>query len=299
MVKNIVTIGGGKGQSELLSGLKSYEYNLGAIVAMTDNGGSSGEMREEHGILPPGDVRRCIAALAADPELEAKWNARAEDNTAHGNELLRDLFLEHGTEEGIRIAHEQYNVQGTVAPVTTANVDITAVLTDGTIVEGEEEIEHLPLGSNTRIMQLGVSGLAHISDSAAGVIANADLIVLSMGSLYASLISNLVIDGVAAAIRDAGVPVVLVCNRTNGEDTIGYTQLDYLESVQQYLGEGVLTHMIVDNGDTPYPPDSLVVAQSELPEHVIVIAQDLAAENRIAISGEKVAKEIDTLCKSL
>lgn len=301
MKKTIVTIGGGSGQADLLRALYDTPLTVGAVVTMTDNGGSSGKMREEDGILPPGDVRQCLAALSNNRDLLYEWNSRSLDNTAAGNVVLRDLFLEHGVEEGIAKAHELYDVAGTVVPVTTADVHLTAVLDNGTVVEGEEGIDHLAETTDANVVTVALDGPAVISESARTLIEQADMIVLSMGSIYTSIVANLVVDGVTAAIRQAGVPVVLICNRSNGEDSYGFTQADYLRVAEQYLGAGVVTHMLVDNGTVGYPKGADRVQQADCTrEGLQVISADLGnKEHTAAVSGEKAAQVILELCTSL
>lgn len=300
MIKKIVTIGGGKGQSELLAGLRNFPYELGAVVSMTDNGGSSGEMRKQFNILPPGDMRRCIAELSRNRALADEWNSRDSHGTAVGNEVLRKLFMEYGVEEGARQAHILFDVEGTVVPVTTANVQLTARLSDGSMIEGEDKIDHLAQFSQERITQLGVTSSADISESARTLIAQADMIVLSMGSLFASLLSNFAIAGVADAIRAAAVPVVFICNRSNGEDSIGFSQTDYIAVVQQYLGEGVLTHVIADDSTLSYPPHADRVTPGIMDDTLTVLLADIADPDRPeAVSGHKAAAVVHDLCISL
>lgn len=301
MQKTIVTIGGGSGQADLLRALYDIDCEVGAVVTMTDNGGSSGKMREEDGILPPGDIRQCISVLSSNRDLWSQWNERSSDNTAAGNIEMRKLFLRLGVEDGIRKAHELFDVQGTVAPVTVADVQLTAVLDDGSVIVGEERIDHLSQEVDARIVSLAVDGPAVIAESARELIAHADMIVLSMGSIYTSLIANLVVDGVGTAIRNAGVPVVLICNRSNGEDSHGFNQADYIQTVEKYLGAGVVTHMILDDGTHPYPEGANIVEAAEItvPGLEVIRADIALEENTAAASGKKVAIILENICNSL
>ncbi|MCA9367056.1 YvcK family protein [Candidatus Kaiserbacteria bacterium] len=267
--QNIVVIGGGTGTHTVLSGLKRYpkRLNLTAIVTMADSGGSTGRLRDEFGFLPVGDVRMALAALARD--------------TADHEELLRKLFLYRfnkgdglsghnfgnlllvaltdilGSEEAaIRAAAKVLRVAGHVLPVTNEHIDLVAEYADGTQVIGEHDIdEPTTFTSNTPIINLSVTPSATITDRAEAALLAADMIVLGPGDLYTSVLANVVVDGVAAAIKNSGATVVYVCNlMTKSGQTLGMGVTEHVAEIERYIGTA-LDAVLVNTG--AFPPELL------------------------------------------
>ncbi len=242
----VVVIGGGTGSYNVLRGLKSYPVELAAIVSMLDDGGSSGRLRDEFGHLPPGDVRRCLLALAADDDtgwtLRRLFEFRFErgfglNGQSVGNLLLTALTEISGDLEGaIRDATRLLNVRGEVIPVTLADSRLCAVLADGTQVLGESNIDVRHVRPDLPIRDVYLDPPAPANPRAIEAIASADVIVIGPGDLYSSVMPNLRVDDLAGAIRDAHAPVVYVSNlMTKHGETDGYTAARMAEVVRSAL----------------------------------------------------------------
>ena len=258
MAKRIVVIGGGTGVFNVLMGLKDRGHNLSAIVSMADDGGSTGQLRETFGILPPGDVRRALVALAdSDAELLADlFTYRFEEGDglsghAMGNLLLTALERITGSfERAVNAAGRMLGVKGKVIPVTLDNVRLMAVLDDGTEIIGEAKID-APLGERKgRIKQVKLIGDARPNPKALDAIAAADLIVIGPGDLYTSLLPNLVIDGVREAIEASkGIKAFIVNVMTKYGETDGFSAKDFADVVVRALGVKVLDTVIVNTAE--------------------------------------------------
>ncbi len=240
----IVAIGGGTGLSTLLSGLKRYSSNLTAIVTVADDGGSSGVLRRELGVQPPGDVRNCLAALATEePLLTRLFQYRFQAGTGLEGHSFGNLFLSALTaitgslESAITASSRVLAVQGQVVPATNADVRLWAELEDGTRIEGESAIGHAP----SPIVRLGCTPERPPAlPRALEAIAHADLIVLGPGSLYTSLLPNLLVPELVEAIGRSKAPRLYICNlmtqpgETDGLDVTGH--LRALEAQLASLG---------------------------------------------------------------
>lgn len=270
---NIVAIGGGTGLSTLLRGLKRYVDAeggwsvgaLGAIVTVTDEGGSSGVLRKEFGMLPPGDVRNCIVALAEEEQLLSRlFNYRFDTDSAlkgHslGNLLLTALTDITGTfDAAVLAASEVLAIQGEIYPSTLTDVRLRATLEDGSVLEGEVAISgtHIGEAPRTTIRHARITELAlepphaEPTEGALAALAAADLIIIGPGSLYTSVLPNLVIDKLAAALRAARGLRVYICNvMTQPNETDGYTAQDHLQAITEHAG--LVVDVMVMNGRRP------------------------------------------------
>jgi uncharacterized cofD-like protein len=240
----IVALGGGTGLSSLLSGLKAHVGReigqpgdgLTAIVTVTDNGGSSGRLREEFQVLPPGDIRNCMVALAEDEQLLTRlfrYRFRGDGTLAghsFGNLFLTALTSVMGDfSEAVRVSGEVLAIRGRLYPVTTEDVHLVAELADGRTVEGEQEI--LAAGSPVRRVRLSRPECRALPE-ALEVVARADIIVVGPGSLYSSVLPNLLVPGIAEAIAASRVPVLYICNcMTQPGETAGYTVEDHINAL--------------------------------------------------------------------
>lgn len=272
---DIVAIGGGTGLSTLLRGLKRYVdaegawsvRALGAIVTVTDEGGSSGVLRKELGMLPPGDIRNCIVALAEEEQLLSRlFNYRFEsspDSTlrghALGNLLLAALTdITGGFDNAILAASEVLAICGEIYPSTLADVRLRATLDDGRELVGEVAISGSTLGEkvsnaqrHTRIKQLAIEPAdATPPQAALDAIAGADLILIGPGSLYTSVLPNLLIQPIAEALRQAKALRVYVCNvMTQPGETDGFTAEEHLAAIVEHAG--LVVDVMIMNGRRP------------------------------------------------
>jgi len=237
---SIVAIGGGTGLSTLLSGLKRYSSNLTAIVTVADDGGSSGVLRRELGVQPPGDIRNCLAALATEePLLTRLFQYRFRAGTgleghSFGNLFLSALTAITGSLEGaITASSRVLAVQGTVVPATNADVKLWAELADGRRIEGESQIGH----ATSPIVRVGcIPERPPALPKALEAIASADLIVLGPGSLYTSLLPNLLVPDLVQAISRSKAPRLYICNlMTQPGETDGLDVEGHLRAIESQL----------------------------------------------------------------
>lgn len=259
----IVCIGGGHGLSMLLRGLKSKTSNISAIVTVADDGGSSGRLREEMGIIAPGDLRNCLVALAAkESVLEQLFQYRfgGEGELAGhslGNLFLAALIKEFGNpQNALEAASKVLNIRGQVIPATPERVRLVAKMSDGVSVEGESEISEYPqkAGKKVRIEKLSTIPDDPIAvGDALQAIKQADLITLGPGSLYTSVLPNLLVPEILQAIRESSAPVLYICNvMTQPGETTGFTVSDHLQAIIDHVGPGFVNFVLANNG-TPRP----------------------------------------------
>lgn len=242
MIK-LAAIGGGTGLSVLLNGLKK-KFDVAAIVTVGDNGGGSGILREDLNMLPPGDIRNCLLALSEAPDdLRKLLSYRFEDGSLKGqslgNLIIAGMVKSEGSfEDGIQVVSNVLNLKGRVYPVTIDNMDLCAVLSDGVKVRGESEIAIFALKRKAGIQELSLINHVNISEHAKEAILNADVVTLGPGSLYTSVICNLLVDGVREALKDK--KVVYIANvMTQPEETMGYSLYNHVEEVERYLGREI------------------------------------------------------------
>lgn len=231
----------------VLSALKKYPVNLSAIVTMADDGGSTGMLRDQYGVLPPGDIRRALVALSEPGEtLRNLFNYRFKEGGLHGHSF-GNLFLSAlekvtgNFDSALREASRILNIRGEVVPVTLDDVRLYAELEDGRVLRGETKID-IPTDSyRARIEKVWLEPEARMNPSVKRVLHAADLIVLGPGDLYTSLIPNLLVKGVAQAIAESKAKKVYVANlMTKFGETGGFRAEDFLREIEKYLGEDVL-----------------------------------------------------------
>lgn len=252
----VVVIGGGTGSFTILSGLREYVRDLVALVSMADDGGSTGQLRDELGVLPPGDIRQCLVALSESPRVRDLFNYRFEEGSfkghAFGNIFLTALEKMTGSfADAVEEAGEVLRITGRVEPITLDKITLVAEHADGTIERGQSSIEKIKfLGSDRPIIR--VEPAASINPAAEQAIAQADVIVMAPGSLYESLAPALVIDGVQAALRQATrAKKVYVCNlMTKPGQTDDFSVSDYASEIERFCGSQ-LDYVIYNNT----PPD--------------------------------------------
>ncbi|MDR3254801.1 MAG: uridine diphosphate-N-acetylglucosamine-binding protein YvcK [Synergistaceae bacterium] len=253
-----VCVGGGTGLSTLLAGLKSFTRNITAVVAVTDEGGSSGRLRQEWGVLPPGDVRNCLVALAEnDNSLNRLLNFRFDRGELNGHSLGNLILLAACELVGdFSKAVEEMNrllaIRGRVLPVTTETVVLHGETLDGKLVHGELDVSDN--GSEMKRMWLEPSSAKPLAD-VIDAIPDADIIVLGPGSLFTSILPNLLLEEAASAIRKSPAPKVYVANlMTQTRETEGMNITSHLDWIASVLG--AMPDYVVAN-QTPIPADYL------------------------------------------
>ena len=255
---NITTIGGGTGTFNVLSGLaKNQTLNLAAIVTAADSGGSTGELRDEFGILPPGDVRRAIVALAEDSdvvrrlfEYRFKEGRRIAGHTI-GNLLLTALSDITGDfERGIEELCTMFDVRGKVIPVTLDNVHLGVTLENGERIVGEGEIDVPKHDASVPIRDAFLIGGGGLNPRAREAILNSDLVIVGPGDLYTSLIPNLLCTGMREALHETAASIIYVCSiMTKHGETNGFCVEDFVRVLEQYVGPGCLDYVLVNSGE--------------------------------------------------
>ena len=286
---HIVAIGGGTGLSTMLRGLKKYTKNLTAIVTVSDDGGGSGMLRRDIGMLPPGDIRHCMESLAnTEPVMQQLLTYRFESGTLRGqcfgNLLLAALNGVTGSfDEAVRSMGQVLAISGTVIPVTTTDVRLTATFENGAYVVGESNIFGFKKQQDCRIdhVELLPAHPKALPD-ALDAIAAADLILLGPGSLYTSIIPNLLVDGVAEAVAASDAQKIYVCNiMTQDGETEGYTAADHLEALQRHGREGIVDLCLANNAPIPH---ELAARYSEEDAELLRIDRERIAALGIALA---------------
>ena len=248
----IVVIGGGTGLSTMLRGLKAYTSNLVAIVTVTDDGGSSGKLQRQHGVLPPGDIRNCIVALADEETLmtelfQHRFDDAGEGLTGHsiGNLLIAAMQDITGDfEQAVKETSKVLAIRGRVLPSTIENVSIQAELIDGTTLSGETVIAKSPQPiRRISLVPPDVKPLREALDA----IRLADAIVIGPGSVFTSIIPNLLVQGIVDAIAASKAVKIYVCNvMTQPGETGGFRASDHVKAIGDHAGKKIFNYVLVN-----------------------------------------------------
>lgn len=254
--RKVVVIGGGTGLSVLLRGLKKFPVDLAAIVTVADDGGSSGRIRDELNIPPPGDVRNVLLALS---ETEPLFNALMQHRFKNGNGLtghsLGNLIIAAMTDitgdffKAVTEFSRVLNVKGKVLPASNQSIVLNAVMTDGTVVTGESQI---PL-SEKKIKKVYItpSDVKPLPETLKAI-HEADLIVLGPGSLYTSILPNLLVPGIANSIKQAKAKKVYICNvMTQRGETDDYKASDHVQALIEHVGSSLVDTILVNDAKIP------------------------------------------------
>jgi uncharacterized cofD-like protein len=279
----IVAIGGGTGLSVLLRGLKAYTDNITAIVTVADDGGSSGRLRRELGLLPPGDFRNCLVALSDDEGLVAElFQYRFDQGNGLEGHSFGNLFIAAMTgvtgsfEEAIYESSRVLAVHGRILPTTMAPLSLSARLSDGTDVRGESNITE----RGGSIEQIFIEPPDREANPAAVAALNdAQLVVIGPGSLYTSILPNLLVSGITDALRASNAPKVYVCNvATEMGETDGYSVAEHVRRLQRHTYPRIADFLVANHGISEIASE-LDVHQVKLgadnPPNVKVVNADL------------------------
>ena len=254
-MKNIVVIGGGTGTFTVLSSLKKYpQLHLSAIVSMADDGGSTGKLRDELGVLPPGDVRRGLVALSkSDKLMRDLINYRFKDGCLGGHNFGNLLIsvLEKITGDftkAIMKAGEILAIRGQVIPVTCDKTRLCGELENGKIIKGETNIDIPKHDGRLRIKRVFLRPQARATSEALKAIKEAHLIVIGPGDLYTSILPNLLVKGIGRAIAGSRAKKIYLCNlMTKFGETNGFKAIDFVKVIENYLGKNVLDIIVYNN----------------------------------------------------
>jgi uncharacterized cofD-like protein len=291
----IVAIGGGTGLSALLRGLKEYTGNLTAIVTVADDGGSSGILREQYRILPPGDFRQCLTALAETEPLmtqlfQHRFTEGSLDGHAFGNLFIMAMAEITGNfETALRESGRVLAVRGTILPSTLQDVVLTAELEGGLQAVGESQIplSQMPIHH----VRLEPSD-PPLNPEAELAILEADVITIGPGSLYTSILPNLLVEGMVPVLKAASAPKVYICNvATQAGETHGFTVSDHLAALYEHVGDGLFDYVVV-NSNMNYPMPPSAVAAGAKPVHFD--REKLHARGARVVMADVVSEKVST-----
>jgi uncharacterized cofD-like protein len=307
----IVAIGGGTGLSTLLRGLKGHTSNLTAIVTVADDGGSTGRLRQEFGVVAPGDLRQCIAALAeAEPLMSRLFQYRFTEGTGLEGHSFGNLFIvamaevTGNFETAIHEASRVLNVRGSILPSTLEDVTLSARTHEDEMVHGEHNItEH---GARIRDLYLNPANAAAHPDAVKAIL-DADLVVIGPGSLYTSVLPNLLVGGIQKALFQTSATKVFICNvATQHGETDNFSVADHIETLERHTGKGILNVVLANNNIAPSLPEAwqstaVPISNDELRAFEglrLVQADVVAEENRYRHDPEKLAATLMRLYDS-
>lgn len=313
-MKRVVVIGGGTGNFAVLRGLKKFPLELSSIVSMADDGGSTGILRDELGVLPPGDVRQCLVALSNSSGLmRSLVNYRFENGGlgghSFGNLLLSALEKVTGSfEKAVEEMGRILFIKGKVIPVTTHQVRLKMILNNRKVLEGEKEI-YLSQEIDQGYRSIYLEPYPEANPHAIEEIKNADFIVLGPGGLHTSLIPNLLVEGVSDALVQSKAKKIFVMNLMNRKgQTTGFKVSDYLREITQFTGSDIFDAIMVNDQS---PPEELLdvyaeegtLVENDLRDKRVVLApllgnleegakRDLIKRNLIRHDSNKLATEL-------
>ncbi|HEV2128081.1 MAG TPA: gluconeogenesis factor YvcK family protein [Thermomicrobiales bacterium] len=290
---NVVAIGGGTGLSALLRGLKLHDIDITAIVTVADDGGSTGRIRDVFNMPAPGDIRNCMVSLADDESLMGRlfhyrFDTEGSELSGHsfGNLFITAMTQVTGSfERAVIESSDVLNVRGRVLPSTVENVTLCAHMADGSVLRGESTIAHEKPAISEIFLEPDAPGAY---TPALAAILKADLVILGPGSLYTSVLPNLLVDGVREAIRWSTAPTAYVCNvATQHGETDNYGYEDHVREVMRYLGKDQLNYALVN--DNPAAAEAirdewqveaiLYDGQTHVDDSVEIIARDMVSNS--------------------
>lgn len=303
---NIVVIGGGTGSFTILSGLKRYTGNITALVNMSDDGGSTGVLRDELGVLPPGDVRQCLVALSETDYVRDLFTYRFDEGSLSGHSF-GNLFLSavekmtDSFERAIQVASEVLRIKGQVIPITLDNAELVATTKSGLRVEGEYRIGQMKI-EDTR-PDISFASPVKANPHAVEAIKAADVVVIAPGNLYGSLAPALIVSGIGEALKKTKAKVVQIVNLvTKPGQTDSFTVSDYVEEIERFCGGGEIIDWAIFNTDEPtknmldkYVKDGELMIDFDLEEletkHFVAVGLPLIDKTPLKpVANDKIAK---------
>ena len=294
--KKIVTIGGGTGSFTLLSGIKNYQYDITAIVTMADDGGSTGVLRDELGVLPPGDIRQCLVALSdSSIKLRELMNYRFEGGGLEGHNF-GNLFLSAlekingGFSEGVEQAIEILNVRGKVVPVSEGDMRLKIRLNDGRVVAGEKELDDNPDVRDTGVHDIKLTKTVRANKGAVKAIDNADFIIIGPGDHYGSIMPNLLVGGIKRVIKKARAKIIFIAPLTNKKGlTDMYDVSTYVKDIEDQIGSGRVD-FVVCNTKNPHK-DLIARYEKQEGENSLVTCDEKKLSDCKIVRGDILQKE--------
>jgi uncharacterized cofD-like protein len=297
----IVAIGGGTGLSVLLSGLKAYTDNITAIVTVADDGGSSGRLRRELGVMPPGDFRNCLVALSDDEGLVAElFQYRFEQGDGLEGHSFGNLFIAAMTgvtgsfEQALLESSKVLAVHGKIIPATWNHIDLTARLSDGTHVHGESNIA--VRGGSIDEVRIEPPDI-QANPEAINAIAQADLILVGPGSLYTSIMPNLLVPGVKEALQASSAQTIYLCNVATEEgETGGFTMADHVRALQRHtfptIADSVIANGNLSEPGAQFNSQAVPPSGGELPDVRVITADLIDPKHPLRHDAERLARVV-------
>ena len=296
-MKKVVVIGGGTGVFTVLSALKRYPYELAAIVTMADDGGSTGVLREEFGILPPGDIRRALIALSSSDNktLSELFNFRFGTNSSlrgHslGNLLLTALEKITGSlKDALKEAVKILNVKGEVIPVTLSKTKLHAELENGIIIEGESNIDIPKHDPRLKIKKVYLDPQVTANPDATRAILEADFVILGPGDLYTSIIPNLLVPEITEAISTSEAHKIYVCNiMTQPGETTNYTVSDHIAAILEHANsQNIIEGVLVNDRH----PEKLLETYKDKDQEPVTIDAEMVQSLGVRLIARALIKE--------
>ena len=303
----VTTVGGGTGSFTVLSGIKNIQdVEISAIVSMADDGGSTGVLRDELGVLPPGDIRQCLVALSEHSDIvRSLMSYRFCDGSlmghSFGNILLAALEKVSGSfVSGVEVASEILKIKGRVIPVTENVATLCIELNNGEILEGENKINHSDIENGTNLIKkIFYKEKVKINNHAKKALEEADYIIIGPGNFYCSVVPNLIVDGFSSTIKNSKAKIILPINLTNKKGhTLNWGVKKYVEEIEKFLDKKV--DFVLVNKELPTKEQiekyklqegDGVLVENDLDNHHIVIQGDFLSQKVIDnVTGDVIAK---------
>lgn len=306
----VVTIGGGTGTFVVLSGLKNYPVELSAIVSMMDSGGSTGKLRDQLGVLPPGDLRQALIALSESEDIWRKLFTYRFDNGDFSGHSFGNIFISAlemitgSTTEAVEYATQILQTKGKAIPVTVSKTTLCAKYEDGSVVEGESNIEDLK-DPKSKISEVYLLPKVTMNIEAKKALERADFVIFGPGDLYTSILPNLIVEGMTETLDQISAKKIYVSNlMTRTGQTDNFKLSDYVKELEKYIGANSLDYIIVnktmpdeDTLEVYRNVDKAVVVEDDIPKSGLGKAKIIRAD---LLSREKFTqKASDSVHRSL
>ncbi len=306
-VIRIAVIGGGTGLANLLRGLKQYSTHISAIVTVADEGGSTGQLREDFDMLAPGDIRKCIGALASDESLLSNLfeHRFSKEKKLFGGHTLGNIWITALTdyfgsfEKAVEVTSEIFQTAGRVLPATLSNIDLVIKYEDGKTLKGEHYLDEI-LKKIVKVTLTKPSAAAY--DKAASAILNADLVIVGPGSLYGSIIPNLLIKGIRDAViqNKKAVKVYIANCSTERTQTRNFSIEDHIKEIKKYGGKKIVEYCLVNSKILRSTEDETVLGEihnittnkKESEGVKIVLSDVIDDKNPLFHDSDKLAKSL-------
>jgi len=293
----IVIIGGGTGLSTILEGLKEYTTNIAAIVTVADEGGSSGRLREEFGILPPGDIRNCLVSLAEAPQLMRDlFQYRFQDGEGMKGHSFGNIFITALTEvtgsfkDAVKESSKVLAIRGEVIPSSLDRIRLKAEYVDGSTKEGEDKIPKV----DKPIKYISITPQdAKANPEALEAIKGADMIIVGPGSLFTSILPNLLINGVSSEIAKKDILKLYICNvMTQSGETDSFTAGDHIECLIKHTNKDIINYCLVNAGRLDY---ELLLKYSQQKSFPVIPDKNRIRKMGVTVLEDDFASRIDYL----